>query len=216
MATVLAVGDIAIVHYNRSTTTRSRSSSCVPSRPAPPSISPTTAGWPPAASAPAKARSPTRPPPRLPPARSHADGLDLDAAGDQIIAYQGIQASPTILHLVDFADGNNTVAGDATDANTTALPPGFTLRSTRSRSRSTIHSMRGRFMAPLEGLFAALNNSANWLEGDALPPSARYFDPPHLDLACTRFRGHRVRCFDGTGGGSWKTDSLRGSSSLRL
>src|SRR5438094_8129804 len=23
-------------------------------------------------------------------------------------------------------------------------------------------------------------------------------------LACTRFRRHRVRCFDGTGGGSWR------------
>ena len=54
-------------------------------------------------------------------------GLDLDDAGDQIIAYQGTEASPTILHMVDLADGNNTVAGDATDANTTALPPGFTL-----------------------------------------------------------------------------------------
>ena len=54
-------------------------------------------------------------------------GLDLDAAGDQIIAYQGDPATPTILHLVDFGDGNNTVAGDATDDNTTALPPGFTL-----------------------------------------------------------------------------------------
>jgi hypothetical protein len=54
-------------------------------------------------------------------------GLNLDAAGDQIIAYQGTQASPTILYLVDLADGNNTVAGNATNANTTALPPGLTL-----------------------------------------------------------------------------------------
>jgi hypothetical protein len=45
-------------------------------------------------------------------------GLDLDDAGDQIIAYQNDPASPTILHLVDFGDGNNTVAGDATNANT--------------------------------------------------------------------------------------------------
>jgi len=36
------------------------------------------------------------------------------------------------------------------------------------------------------------------------------------DLACTRFHRHRVRCFDGTGGGSWRGGSLRGSSSLRL
>src|SRR5689334_16437720 len=37
-----------------------------------------------------------------------------------------------------------------------------------------------------------------------------------LLLACTRFRRHRVRCFDGAGGRSWKDGSLRGSSSLRL
>ena len=34
-------------------------------------------------------------------------------------------------------------------------------------------------------------------------------------LACTRFRRHRVRCFDGTGGGSWRGGSSRGSSSLK-
>jgi hypothetical protein len=38
---------------------------------------------------------------------------------------------------------------------------------------------------------------------------------PHGYLACTRFRRHRVRCFNGTGGGSWRGGSLRGSSSLR-
>ena len=35
-------------------------------------------------------------------------------------------------------------------------------------------------------------------------------------VACTRFRRHRVRCFDGTGGVSWSDGSLRESSSLRL
>jgi hypothetical protein len=35
-------------------------------------------------------------------------------------------------------------------------------------------------------------------------------------VACTRFRRHRVRCFDGAGGGSWRDGSLLGSSSLRL
>src|ERR1700730_4403769 len=32
------------------------------------------------------------------------------------------------------------------------------------------------------------------------------------EVACTRFQGHRVRCFDGTGGGSWRGGSLHGSS----
>jgi SpoVK/Ycf46/Vps4 family AAA+-type ATPase len=35
------------------------------------------------------------------------------------------------------------------------------------------------------------------------------------NLACTRFRRHRVRCFNGTGGGSWRGGSLHESSSLR-
>ena len=35
-------------------------------------------------------------------------------------------------------------------------------------------------------------------------------------LACTRFRRHRVRCFDGAGGASWRDGSLPVSSSLRL
>ena len=34
-------------------------------------------------------------------------------------------------------------------------------------------------------------------------------------VACTRFRRHRVRCFYGTGGESWRGGSLHESSSLR-
>jgi DNA-binding transcriptional LysR family regulator len=37
-----------------------------------------------------------------------------------------------------------------------------------------------------------------------------------LILACCRFRRHRVRCHDGTGGGSWRDGDLPGSSSLRV
>jgi len=37
-----------------------------------------------------------------------------------------------------------------------------------------------------------------------------------MQMACTRFRRHQVRCFNGTGGASWSGGSLRGSSSLRL
>jgi len=35
-------------------------------------------------------------------------------------------------------------------------------------------------------------------------------------VACTLFRRHRVRRFDGIGGASWRGGSLRGSLSLRL
>jgi hypothetical protein len=37
---------------------------------------------------------------------------------------------------------------------------------------------------------------------DALP--LRKFVQQYDKLACTRFRRHRVRCFDGAGGGSWR------------
>ena len=43
-----------------------------------------------------------------------------------------------------------------------------------------------------------------------------YLDGKLSELACTRFRRHRVRCFDGAGGGSWRDGSLLASSSLRL
>jgi transposase InsO family protein len=33
-------------------------------------------------------------------------------------------------------------------------------------------------------------------------------------MACIQSRRHRVRCFGGTGGGSWRGGSLHGSSSL--
>ena len=47
-----------------------------------------------------------------------------------------------------------------------------------------------------------------------------WIERPFLDvcdayLACTRFRRHQVWCDNGTGGGSWRGESLRGSSSLR-
>jgi VCBS repeat-containing protein len=109
-------------------------------------------------------------------------GLDLDAAGDQIIAYQGDPASPAILHLIDFADGNNTVAGDATDAQTTALPPGFTLGVNAVAVAFDSSLYAGPTSGSPEGLFAALNNSANWLEGDALPVPLIFNAKPTIDL----------------------------------
>ena len=42
-----------------------------------------------------------------------------------------------------------------------------------------------------------------------------YFDRYPEPMACTRFRRHRVRCFDGAGVVSWRDGSLLESSSLR-
>jgi hypothetical protein len=114
-------------------------------------------------------------------------GLDLDEAGDQIIAYEGSPASPTILYVVDLADGNNTVAGDATDANTTALPPGFTL-GVNAVALALDNSI---YAGPTSGspaeLFAAISNSANWIGSDTipqiqLPVPFKTQDRPDIDL----------------------------------
>jgi hypothetical protein len=130
-------------------------------------------------------------------------GLNLDDAGDQIIAYQGTEASPTILYLVDLADGNNTVAGDATNDNTTALPPGFTL----GQNAVAVGFDNAIYAGPIDGsppqLFPLISNSANWIASDALLPSFRYNYPPHLDLDSNNSnvrgrqlsgRGHLQRC----------------------
>ena len=109
-------------------------------------------------------------------------GLNLKDAGDQIIAYQGDPATPTILYLVDLADGNNTVAGDATNDNTTALPPGLTL----GQNAVAVGFDNAIYAGPIDGsppqLFPLISNSANWIASDALLPSFRYNYPPHLDL----------------------------------
>ena len=164
--------------------TRSRSSSRVTSRPAPSSISPTMAGWPPADSGRAKSTVTYTAPTAITAGTVITlTGLNLDDAGDQIIAYQGDRRrAPTILYLVDLADGNNTVAGDATNDNTTALPPGLTL----GQNAVAVGFDNAIYAGPIDGsppqLFPLISNSANWIDSDALPPSFRYYYPPHLDL----------------------------------
>ena len=128
MATVLSPGDLAIVQYNSSTT---NSFTFVFARDieAGTVVNFTDNGWLAAGGFRPGEGTVTYTAPTAITAGTVVTltGLNLDDAGDQIIAYQGTQASPTILYLVDLADGNNTVAGDATNANTTALPPGLTL-----------------------------------------------------------------------------------------
>jgi hypothetical protein len=48
---------------------------------------------------------------------------------------------------------------------------------------------------------AELELCATWLQGQ---------------VACTRFRGHRVRCHSGAGGGLWNANAMHENSSLRL
>ena len=109
-------------------------------------------------------------------------GLNLDDAGDQIIAYQGTEATPTILHVIDLADGNNTVAGDATNDNTTALPPGFTLNV----NAAAVGFDNAIYAGPNSGsppeVFAAINDAVNWINSDATPTAFTFNFRPDLDL----------------------------------
>ena len=129
-------------------------------------------------------------------------GLDLDAAGDQIIAYQGDPATPTILHVIDFADGNNTVAGDATDANTTALPPGFTL----GVNAVAVGFDNGLYAGPTSGsppeLSRAVSNSANWINSDSLATLFKILERPDIDLDADNSTtgGRDYRAFVTSGG----------------
>jgi hypothetical protein len=109
-------------------------------------------------------------------------GLELAEDGDQIIAYQGDRATPTILHLIDFGDGNNTAAGDAIDAQTTALPPGFILGVNAVAVAFDSALYAGPTSGSSEGLFAALNNPANWLDDDTLPVALTFNAKPIIDL----------------------------------
>ena len=45
-----------------------------------------------------------------------------------------------------------------------------------------MQSTQGRSIGSPPQLFPLISNSANWIDGDALPPSFRYFYPAHLDL----------------------------------
>ena len=186
MATVLTAGDIAIVQYNSSTTDsftfvfgRDVEAGTV--------VNFTDNGWLAAGGFRAGEGTVTYTAPTAITAGTVVTltGLNLDDAGDQIIAYQGDPATPTILYVVDLADGNNTVAGNATNDNTTALPPGFTL----GVNAVAVGVDNAIYAGPIDGspprLFPLISNSANWIDSDALPPSSpsfRYFYPPDLDL----------------------------------
>src|SRR5262245_47377344 len=183
MATVLAAGDIAIVQYNTTTTDaftfvflRDVEVGTV--------VNFTDNGWLAAGGFRPGEGTVTYPAPSAITAGTIVTlpGLNLDDAGDQIIAYQGDPLSPTILYLVDLADGNNTVAGDATNDNTTALPPGFTLGVNAVGVAFDQALYAGPTVGSPAELFAAVSNSANWIDSNDLPVLFSAQDRPTIDL----------------------------------
>ena len=190
MATVLSIGDIAIVHYNSSSTDaftfvflRDVEAGTI--------VNFTDNGWLASGGFRPGEQTVTYTAPTAITAGTIVTltGLNLDEAGDQIIAYQGDPAAPTILQVVDFADGNNTVAGDAINDNTTALPPGFTLGINAVAVGFDNSLYAGPINGSAAGLFTALNNSTNWLNGGALPAPFFFDARPTIDLDANNSSG---------------------------
>ena len=183
MATVLTVGDIAIVQYN-SSTTDTFTFVFLRDVEIGTTVNFTDNGWLAAGGFRPGEGTVTYTAPSAITAGTVVTlgGLNLDDAGDQIIAYQGDEATPTILHVVDLADGNNTVAGDATNDNTTALPPGFTLDVNAVAVGFDNAVYAGPNSGPPDELFPLINDPANWIS--SVSPSALYFynDRPRIDL----------------------------------
>ena len=207
MATVLSVGDIAIVQYNSSTTdsftfvfTRDVEAGTV--------VNFTDNGWLAAGGFRAGEGTLTYTAAAAITAGTIVTltGLNLDDAGDQIIAYQGDPATPTILYLVDLADGNNTVAGDATNDNTTALPPGFTL----DLNAVAVGFDNAIYAGPNRGsaaeLSRAVSNSANWINSDSLATLFKIVERPDIDLDADNSTtgGSSYRAFVTSGGAAVK------------
>jgi hypothetical protein len=112
--------------------------------------------------------------------------IALDTAGDQLIVYQGTEASPTLLYAIDFADGNNTFAADAISSTTSALPTGLTLGVTALALGSDNAVYAGPTSGTSLDLLEAIGDRTHWT-GDDIVPQPRgadlvTFDRPFIDL----------------------------------
>src|SRR5262245_5014285 len=92
--------------------------------------------------------------------------IELDFDGDQVIAYQGTEASPTFLYAVDFANGDSTFAGNATDTATSAIPAGLALGAGALALPSDNAIYAGPTVGASDELFAIINNPSEWIGSD--------------------------------------------------
>ena len=90
-------------------------------------------------------------------------------SGDQIIAYQGAATSATPLFALDFADGNATYAGDASNSNTSAVPTGLSAGSTALAFGLDNGAYVGTTTGTKAEILSAIGNSANWSLDDGVP-----------------------------------------------
>ncbi|SRR6266478_8984941 len=82
--------------------------------------------------------------------------------------------------------------------------------------RSCIFDLQALVEVELRRIYYHLFKQLLFLTSDDVENQKTLAEFDKVIMACTRFRRHRVRCFDGAGGGSWRDGSLPASSSLRL
>lgn len=95
--------------------------------------------------------------------------LNPSTSGDQFLAYQGTAADPSFVFAVDFADGNASFAGNATNSNTSAVPQGLVFGSTALAFGADNGAYTGPTTGTAAELRAAIANPANWTLNDAAP-----------------------------------------------
>lgn len=101
-----------------------------------------------------------------------SNNLALSTSGDQILAFEGVAATPTFLYAI-----NNDDAGwsDATSSNTTALPTGL-VDGTTAVNIGGPPELDNGYYDPTLGittgsqaeLLAAISDSSNWTKDDGL------------------------------------------------
>jgi predicted extracellular nuclease/2',3'-cyclic-nucleotide 2'-phosphodiesterase (5'-nucleotidase family) len=92
--------------------------------------------------------------------------LNPSTSGDQIIAYQGSASSPNFLFAIDFADGNATFAGDATNSNTSAVPTGLAFGTNALAFELDNGAYTGSLSGSKAEILTNIANAANWTLND--------------------------------------------------
>ncbi|MEY2883062.1 MAG: hypothetical protein RL490_786, partial [Pseudomonadota bacterium] len=92
--------------------------------------------------------------------------MAFSSDGDQIIAYVGTAANPTVLFALDFADGNTSFAANATTSNTSAVPTGLTAGSNALAFAFDNGAYTGALSGTRAEILANIANPANWTTND--------------------------------------------------
>lgn len=101
-----------------------------------------------------------------------AVNMNLSASGDQILAYQGSEASPSFIAAINDY-GSATWQADATDANTSAIPNGLTngVNCVALTETDNIKYNESLTTGTSTEILAAINDYTNWTGNNSTPLS---------------------------------------------